>query len=259
MTKTPEMTKVFVHGNPETAAIWDDLVTALAERGVDDVVRLSPPGFGAPVPEGWDALPASYVAWLAAELERLAEANEGPIDLVGHDWGAGHVLGLAAAHPELIRSWASDCVGLIHPDYDWHDAAKSWQTPGEGEEAVAGMTGAPLADKTELFIGLGLSPSTAASMAEGVNADMGRCILGLYRGAVQPVLRELGDRLEAAERRPGLVIDATDDPYVPSHMGKDAIIRFGAQHLELAGQGHWWMASAPDVAADGLVAFWNGL
>jgi hypothetical protein len=34
------MTIVLVHGNPETEAIWDDLVPHL--RG-DDVVRLSPP------------------------------------------------------------------------------------------------------------------------------------------------------------------------------------------------------------------------
>ena len=43
---------VFVHGNPETAAIWDPLIAAL---GRDDVVALSPPGFGAPTPDGWAA------------------------------------------------------------------------------------------------------------------------------------------------------------------------------------------------------------
>ena len=37
------MTIVLVHGNPETEAIWDDLVPHLRS---DDVVRLSPPGFG---------------------------------------------------------------------------------------------------------------------------------------------------------------------------------------------------------------------
>ena len=36
------MTKVFVHGNPETSAIWGPLVDALSERGIDDVVLLSP-------------------------------------------------------------------------------------------------------------------------------------------------------------------------------------------------------------------------
>jgi pimeloyl-ACP methyl ester carboxylesterase len=43
---------VLVHGNPETAAVWEPLRAAL---GRDDVVCLSPPGFGAPVPDGWEA------------------------------------------------------------------------------------------------------------------------------------------------------------------------------------------------------------
>ena len=42
--------KAFVHGNPETAAIWTELAAELTRRGVDDVVLLSPPGFGAPTP-----------------------------------------------------------------------------------------------------------------------------------------------------------------------------------------------------------------
>ncbi len=50
------MTVVLVHGNPETDVIWEPLVDALGAR---DVVRLSPPGFGAPVPPGWRATPTA--------------------------------------------------------------------------------------------------------------------------------------------------------------------------------------------------------
>ncbi len=79
----PSQTRaVFVHGNPETPAIWGPL---LAELQHPDVVTLSPPGFGAPVAEGFGATADEYVAWLASELEKQA----GPVDLVGHDWGAG--------------------------------------------------------------------------------------------------------------------------------------------------------------------------
>ena len=46
------MPVVFVHGNPETTAIWDDL---RARMGRDDTIALSPPGFGAPVPAGFGA------------------------------------------------------------------------------------------------------------------------------------------------------------------------------------------------------------
>jgi pimeloyl-ACP methyl ester carboxylesterase len=45
------MAKVFVHGNPETSALWDVLFDELGKLGVSDLIALSPPGFGAPVPD----------------------------------------------------------------------------------------------------------------------------------------------------------------------------------------------------------------
>jgi hypothetical protein len=38
------MPKVFVHGNPETDAVWAVLFDALKGAGVDDLVALSPLG-----------------------------------------------------------------------------------------------------------------------------------------------------------------------------------------------------------------------
>jgi pimeloyl-ACP methyl ester carboxylesterase len=46
------MTAVFVHGNPETAAVWRPLLAVLDR---EDVMCLSPPGFGAPLPSGFGA------------------------------------------------------------------------------------------------------------------------------------------------------------------------------------------------------------
>ena len=45
------MTIALVHGVPETAAVWDLLADKLVELGYDEPLRLSPPGFGAPVPD----------------------------------------------------------------------------------------------------------------------------------------------------------------------------------------------------------------
>ncbi len=253
------MTKVFVHGNPEVDALWGPLVDELGERGVDDVVLLSPPGFGAPVPPDWDATMRSYVEWLIGEIEAIAETTGDNIDLVGHDWGAGHVFGLLADRPDLIRSYAVDVAGLIHEDYVWHDMAKAWQTPEVGEQTIEGMVSASLEDRTALFASMGVSPEIASALAAGVDEQMGRCILALYRDAAQPALAEMGKRVFAAERRPGLVITATSDPYVSTQLGSEVATRLGADELRLDGLGHWWMTEDPASAATGLAEFWTNL
>jgi len=102
------VTVALIHGNPETAGIWEPLVDALGTR---DVVRLSPPGLGAPVPPGWRAPLTAYRDWLAAELQALCQ----PVDLVGHDWGGAHVVGGAMSRLELLRSWCTDSIGWFEP------------------------------------------------------------------------------------------------------------------------------------------------
>ena len=243
------MTKVFVHGNPETIDVWDPLVAALAARGISDIHRLSPPGFGAPVPEGFGGTREDHKDWLIAEIEKIG----GPVDLLGHDWGAGHTYGIAAARPDLLRSWAADCAGLMHPDYEWHPAAQVWQTAEEGEASIAQIIAM---SAEELVAGFGVPPALAPTMAENLDARMGQAILNIYRSAKQPDMRNLGDRLAAAEKRPSLLIHASADPYVPPEMVFDVAPRTGSQILTLEGLQHWWMWEDPDQAADGLVKFW---
>ena len=60
------ITTVLIHGNPETDAIWTDLVGELTDRSVTDLVLLSPPGFGAPIPDGCGATQVEYRDWLIA-------------------------------------------------------------------------------------------------------------------------------------------------------------------------------------------------
>ena len=95
------MTTVLIHGNPETDAIWTDLVCDLTDRSVTDLVLLSPPGFGASIPDGWGATQLEYRDWLIAELEDLTSGGN-PVDLVGHDWGPATCL--ASWLPDLTSS-----------------------------------------------------------------------------------------------------------------------------------------------------------
>ncbi|KUH64880.1 alpha/beta hydrolase [Mycolicibacterium novocastrense] len=245
------MTVVLVHGNPETDAIWGPLVDAL---GRDDVVRLSPPGFGAPLPDDFSATYLDYRDWLERQLERFDE----PVDLVGHDWGGGHVVNVAMHRPELLRTWASDLVGLFDADYVWHDLAQVWQTPEAGEELVEAMMGGTVEDRTAQMADLGLPTDIATSLAKAQGPEMGRAILVLYRSAAQPVLREAGRGLGTAASRPGLSILATEDPYVGTEdMRRRAAERAGARTEVLEGLGHWWMVQDPALGAEVLTRFWE--
>lgn len=251
------MTIVLVHGNPETDAIWRLLQPELASRTADrSIVALSPPGFGAPTPDGWQATRAEYLDWLVGELQNL----DGPIDLVGHDWGGGHVIAVAMTRPDLLRSWCVDVAGIFHPDYVWHDMAQLWQTPEVGEHTVQAMIDTPLADRAANYEGLGMPSDVATDVAAGVNEAMGRCILGLYRDAAQPTLANMADDLEKARARPGLVIVASEDTYVGTEdMARVSAERAGADVSVLNGVGHWWMLQDPAAGADALATFWNGL
>jgi pimeloyl-ACP methyl ester carboxylesterase len=115
---------VLVHGNPETAAIWGPLIEAL---GLEGIMTLSPPGFGAPVPVGFVATTDDYLGRLVAELERLPE----PVDLVGHDWGVMWC-GPRSIDPTSSARGSSTSGAAWAPDYEWHDTARVWQTSGAG-------------------------------------------------------------------------------------------------------------------------------
>jgi pimeloyl-ACP methyl ester carboxylesterase len=251
------VTVVLVHGNPETDAVWGPLVAELGRRGVasGDVVRLSPPGWGAPVPDGWGATLEEYRRWLVGELEAIGE----PVDLVGHDWGGGHVVTVAMTRPDLLRSWCSDVLGVFDPDYVWHELAQTWQAPEAGEAAVAAV----LDDHEALADGLvpyGVPRDIALEMARSFDAGTARCILGLYRDAAQPAMARLGENLPAAAARPGLMVLATDDPFGGTEeMRRRAAARAGARVAVLEGVGHWWMVQDPARGAAVLTEFWRSM
>jgi pimeloyl-ACP methyl ester carboxylesterase len=243
------MTIVLVHGNPETDAIWDDLVPHLRN---DDVVRLSPPGFGSAIPSSFDCSIDAYGEWLAGELEKLAQ----PIDLAGHDWGGGHVMRIAMDYPGLIRSWTTDVLGLLDADYVWHDLAQVWQTAEIGEQAVAKMVSMPVEARAKRYENLGMTSAIAQKVAAGANGEMGRAILALYRSAAQPVMRDLGIGLPRAAAKPGLALIATEDSYCGGErLARRSAERAGAKVAVLEGAGHWWMCQQPKQGADAINAF----
>ena len=241
---------VLVHGSPETSAVWDPL---LRELNRDDITCLSPPGFGAGVPDGWRATVEDYRDWLIAELQAFGS----PVDVVGHDWGGAHVVTATMARSDLVRSWCTDVIGIFDPEYVWHELAQLLQTPDAGEQAVAAWAAQPAPERVAGFVALGVSADVAERLADGFDEAMGRCILGLYRSARQPAMARLGEGLAAAARRPGLHLRATNDHLVGgAEMQRRAAARAGARVEVLDSLGHWWMAQDPKRVAATLTQFW---
>jgi pimeloyl-ACP methyl ester carboxylesterase len=232
---------VFLHGVPETAALWDKV----RSRVDAESVALALPGFGCPRPAGFGASKDEYVTWLVGELDALT----GPIDLVGHDWGAILTYRVAMAHGERLRSWAADVANILHPDYVWHDLARIWQTPGEGEQFFDAQSAAPVEAIAAVFESFGIPADDAVALAEAGDETMASCILDLYRSAIPNPYQDWND-MWGPTAPPGLVIHPTADPFGDEVQSRQVAQVLGARHATLDGVGHWWPMQAPDAAAD---------
>ena len=244
------MPAVLVHGVPETPAVWDPLRSRLHR---DDVVALQLPGFGCARPDGFGATKEEYVAWLVGELSGLQA--EGPIDLVGHDWGGGFVVRLVSTRPDLVRSWVSDAAGLGDPDFEWHEFAKIWQTPGAGEEFFDQQLAQTVEERAGVFELFGVPHDRAVAMAGRGRPHDGR----LHPGPLPVGGRRGQGMVPRLPRRPGAGTgpgavrgrrssQTTEPGSAPGKRGR--------QSAELDGLGHWWMLQDPEKGAAVLEEFW---
>lgn len=252
MSRTP---LVLVHGNPESAPVWGPLI---GELGRADAIVLSPPGFGVPAPRDFAPSPSAYRDWLASQLELFRT----PVDLVGHDWGGIHVAALAMSRPDLIRSWASDGLGVFAPDYVWHPLAQVWQQEGAGEASIQELWGGDLQQRLAVASGLGMTGRMAERVAAGMDLEMGSAVLALLRAAAQPAMAEAGRNLPNAAQRPGLALIAVDDAEAASgtiEQHERAARQAGAKIVHLEGVGHWWPEETPAPVAEALTTFWAQL
>jgi len=246
------MPAVLVHGVPETPAVWEHLRSELRRT---DVVTPQLPGFGCPRPAGFGATKEEYVQWLVAELEKIAD--QGPIDLVGHDWGGGFAVRVVSTRPDLVRSWVSDAAGIGDVDFEWHDFAKIWQTPGEGEQFFEQQMAATPEERGTVFEMFGVPSDRAVALASWADPVMAESILALYRSAVD-VGREWGPDFRDIPK-PGLVVVPTEDPFLSGDGAATSARRAGAPVVKLEGIGHWWMLQDPGRGAQVLEEFWASL
>ena len=239
---------VFVHGVPETAALYDKVQSQISEPSV----ALELPGFGCERPSGFGATQADYAAWLVSELEGFDE----PVDLVGHDWGSPLVFHVATAHGQLVRSWVVDSLAIMSSTYVWHDFAQIWQTPEVGEEFWAGQLAADLDTRAGIFEAFGVSHDDAVALAARIDETMASCILDLYRSAL-PNPRALWPAPLAPTVAPGLVLLASQDPFGNDEVNRALAEELGASVAVLEGLSHFWAVEGPEQATVTLEEFFE--
>jgi pimeloyl-ACP methyl ester carboxylesterase len=239
------MPALLIHGNPDSALLWDRVRENLGDYG-DKIAAADLPGFAHPAPEGFACTKEGYVEWIVERLDELG----GGVDLVGHDWGSLLVQRVASERPDLLSSVA--CGGAaIDAEYPWHPLAQVWQTPGEGERYM----------EEELTDEFGIShliengvPPEDARRNIWLTPYGKATILELYRSAVhigaewQPDLERLAV--------PAMVIWGRNDPYVPLMYGERLAERMKAELVVLE-CGHWWPFEQPAETAQALLRLWS--
>ncbi len=241
---------VFVHGVPETADLWNKVRPLMGGESV----ALALPGFGCERPDGFGATKDDYVAWLLGELERIDD----PVDLIGHDWGAGLTYRVATAHGDQIHGWAADVANVMHPNYEWHDFAKIWQTPGDGESFFRDQLASPPDSQAQVFEVLGVPSADALELATWSDETMGACILDLYRSATPNPFADWGQAY-GITAAPGLVLHPTDDPFSDDLQSREVASMLGARHEVIPDAGHWWALQAPVTSAALLQGFFGSI
>lgn len=251
-SKVKEMTmKVFLHGVPDTAHMWTPLITELG-LSPTEYETLSLPGFGCLVPAGFKTTKSNYATWLIGELERIVDAHCGPINLVGHDWGAILTARVASLRPDLIKSLVFGGAA-IDGAYRGHLFAWMWATPVIGELFMAISNSGTM---KKSLMEQGLPEDLATHEASAFDATMKRSILQLYRSAAG--LRGLGVWEKELENLPAkkLLIWGEKDPFVPLAVGERFVSRWGGTlHIE-KDIGHWGMSIRTKSVAPLLTEFW---
>ncbi len=144
----------------------------------------------------------------------------------------------------------TDAAGLGHPDFEWHDIAKIWQTPGEGEDFFAQQLALPVEERAGVFELFAVPHDEAVALAGQIDQTMVDCVLALYRSATE-VGREWASDFRDVPK-PGVVVVATGDSLGSPERTTEAAERAGARVEVLDGVGHWWMLQDPDQGAEML-------
>ncbi|MCP2258612.1 Pimeloyl-ACP methyl ester carboxylesterase [Streptoalloteichus tenebrarius] len=249
---------LLLHGFPQTARSWDQVVPALAAAGL----RVIAPNQRGYSPGARPADPAAYATPHLVEdalgvLDALGVADA---HVVGHDWGAMVGWRLAAWRPERVRSLTALCVP--------HPSAFAWARENDPDQARR-------SSYMDLFRQEGRAEQTLL-------ADDARRLRAVFRplpaGRAEPhvlAMTEPGALTAALNWYRAARLDARpgEDVTVPTtYVWSTADPAFGpvgarrcAEHVtgpyryvELEGVSHWIPDEEPDAVVEAVLAHARG-
>lgn len=261
---------LLLHGVPETAHMWRQLLPDLAQERI--VLAPDLKGLGESEARGPYDVPT-----LAGELAALTDAEvEGPVDVIGHDWGGALAVAMATRNPELVRRLAVLSAPYRHVDYlrAWHMLLFSVPSLpdallrlGGGRAVELMLHGAwrsdppPDPEVVDHYAAAYAAPERIEAMLAYYRATTRPRLLRAVRRLAQPVLPNRGkaerdgesgeDESDPPEPRPPeqptLVVWGARDPVLPLPVGEAAVRDLGprTEMITVPDAGHFVVEEAP--------------
>ena len=255
-------TVVCWHGFPAHPATFGPL----AEHRVAAGRRVVAPFLRGHHPATTDAMTYADGITLAADAAAVAAAlADGPVDMIGHDIGAGIVARVAAGWPERLRRGVSMAVpppATIAGVLGSPEQLKRFfylflfQVPGIAEAVLA--TNRDLVDYLWATWSPGLDPGEHRARVHALYGDpaIAANALRMYRANFDtslhdPALAALGERTEAPASTPLLLVAGADDGCIAAEHYADAErgLAPGSRVEIVPGAGHFMHLDRPDEIA----------
>jgi len=243
---------LFVHGNPDSADIWDDVIAELKNQY--RCIAIDLPGFArSEAPDDFDYSLEGMARFMDALVNALGLS--GPIDLVAHDFGGAFAMAWAITHPTTVRRIVVINHSAFVMGFRWHWRANLWRTPFLGELAML-MTTWPLFRSSMKAGSKKLTDEQIHTAFQRLSPRWKRTVLRLYRGATIAEREKWAPRMhELTSQKPTLVLWGEHDPFIPASTAD----KFNATKvIRFRDTGHWVPAEVPERVSAELRRFLAG-
>ena len=245
---------LFVHGQPGLGSDWDQVASRLTDHRLLIVDR---PGYGR---SGAETLSIEGNAELLGDL--VIERGAVPVTVVGHSYGGGVAIELAARRPDLVAGLV--LVGSIGRAESLNTLDHLLAVPVMGEVlSAAGLfTLGQVLPRVRHRVGAqhhGVLEWLRATLPDErydrVSSPRGRQVWRSFVAEQRALVREIGAVESALDsvRAPTVIVSGTWDLVVPSSVSVSIAASIpGSEIVSVARTGHFVPRDAPEVVASAV-------